>query len=152
MLRIGWKRKDRCEIAGQLLRLAATVPGALIGWVPAGNTGGANVRALRSPPISSELAHHFFGANMVRAVTGRLALLGVIGAFALSAVVGLFEWRCIALAKVFDARPCGATVHRTTDLGSTQRLAIIPLVNWHAGARSRHRGRLVTDVSGRGWS
>ena len=134
MLRVGWKRRDRREVAGQLLRLAATVPGALIGWVPAGNTGGANVPALRSMRIPSELAHHFVGANMARAVTVRLALLAVIGALALGAVVGLLEWRRIVLAKEFDGRPSGAEVHRVTDLGSTKRLEIIPLVNWHAGA------------------
>lgn len=134
MLRFGWKRKDRREIAGQLRRLAATVPGALIGWVPAGNTGGANVPALRSMPTPSELAHHFVDGNMVHAVTIRLALLAVIGAFAMGAVVGLLEWRRIARAKVFDAQPSGAEVHRITDLGSTQRLEIIALINRHAGA------------------
>ncbi len=134
MLRVGLKRRDRREIVGQLLRLAATVPGALIGWVPAGNTGGANVPALRPLPIPSEFKHHFVGANVVRAVTGRLALLAVIGTLALGALVGLLEWRRISLAEAFEARPPGAAGdHRITDLGSTRRLEIIPLINWHAG-------------------
>jgi metal-dependent hydrolase (beta-lactamase superfamily II) len=134
MLRVGLKRRDRREIVGQLLRLVATLPGALIGWVPAGNTGGANVPALRPMPIPSEFAHHFVGANTVRAVTGRLALLAVIGTLALATLVGLLEWRRHSLAEVFEARPPGAAgVQRISNLGSTRRLEIIPLVNWHAG-------------------
>lgn len=55
MLRVGWRRRDRREIAGQLLRLPAALLFSRL-WVPAGNTGGANVGALRPMPIPSDLA------------------------------------------------------------------------------------------------
>ncbi|MFY2765434.1 DUF3703 domain-containing protein [Arenimonas sp. MALMAid1274] len=42
MLRVGWQRRDRREIRGQLLRIAAAAVFSRI-WVPVGNTGGANV-------------------------------------------------------------------------------------------------------------
>ena len=49
------QRKPR-EVAGQVWRLvgAALVTG--IGWLPDGNTGGANVSAFRPMPIAPELA------------------------------------------------------------------------------------------------
>ena len=59
MLRVGWRRRDRREILGQVLRLVATIPGAVFGWVPAGNTGGANVSALKPMPIPAEFAPYF---------------------------------------------------------------------------------------------
>lgn len=54
MLRIGWQRRDRREIAGQLARLAAAALFSRI-WVPAGNTGGADVPATRPMPIPDDL-------------------------------------------------------------------------------------------------
>lgn len=55
MLRIGWLRYDVREIVGQLLRLALVVPGTLLGRLPEGNTGGANVSAFQPMPIDPEL-------------------------------------------------------------------------------------------------
>ena len=54
MLRIGWIRRDVREVAGQLPRILAATFFSRI-WVPSGNTGGANVPALRRMPISDEL-------------------------------------------------------------------------------------------------
>lgn len=56
MLAIARQRGDGREIFGQLLRLAATPLGWLLGWVPIGNTGGANVSALRPLPLPPDLA------------------------------------------------------------------------------------------------
>lgn len=56
MLKVGWMRRDRREILGQLARLIAVVPGYLIGWVPKGNTGGADVSPLKPMAIPSDLA------------------------------------------------------------------------------------------------
>jgi hypothetical protein len=85
MLRVGWQRQDRREIAGQLLRLVATLPGALIGWVPAGNTGGANVSALKPMPIPPEFEHHFEGEDMRSTIAFRLlALVGLAALIALA--------------------------------------------------------------------
>jgi hypothetical protein len=54
MLRIGWARHDLREVAGQLSRIVAAALFSRI-WVPSGNTGGANVPALRPMPIPPEL-------------------------------------------------------------------------------------------------
>lgn len=54
MLRIGWLRRDRREIAGQLPRLVAATLFSRI-WVPRGNTGGTNVSAFRPMPVPADL-------------------------------------------------------------------------------------------------
>lgn len=59
MLRVGLRRGDSREIAGQVLRLAAVGPLSLVGWVPLGNTGGANVSAVKPMPIPDDLARYF---------------------------------------------------------------------------------------------
>ena len=91
ILRLGWRRRDGREIVGQIVRLLATLPGALIGWVPAGNTGGANVSALRPMPMPAEFAHHFAGHSMGRSVAWRLAALVTVGVLALGGIVGAME-------------------------------------------------------------
>jgi hypothetical protein len=91
MLRVGWRRRDGREIFGQLLRLAATLPGALFGWVPAGNTGGANVSALRPMPMPPEFAHHFADVSMARTVLVRVAALALIGVLAFGGVFSVTD-------------------------------------------------------------
>lgn len=56
MLQIGWLRKDRREIFGQCVRVFAALIFSRI-WVPIGNTGGANVSALKPMPIPDDLKH-----------------------------------------------------------------------------------------------
>jgi len=54
MLRFGRRKGDRREVRGQMSRLI----GALLFthlWVPEGNTGGANVSALKPMPIAEDL-------------------------------------------------------------------------------------------------
>lgn len=77
MLRIGKQRRDAREIAGQLLRLFATLPGWLTGWVPKGNTGGANVSAIRPMPLDGQTAELLRDFHVWRDVAGRIALYGV---------------------------------------------------------------------------
>lgn len=55
MLRVGWRRRDPREVAGQLLRLALTVPGTWLDRLPEGNTGGANVNPFRPMPVEPAL-------------------------------------------------------------------------------------------------
>lgn len=55
MLRVGWLRSDLREVLGQALRVLAALLVSRI-WVPLGNTGGANVSALRPMPLPSDLA------------------------------------------------------------------------------------------------
>lgn len=59
MLWIGWRRRDVGEIFGQIIRLLAVAPATIFKWVPIGNTGGANVSALKPMPIPDDLAQFF---------------------------------------------------------------------------------------------
>ena len=59
MMWIGWRRRDAREIFGQIIRLLAVAPAAIFKWVPIGNTGGANVSALKPMPIPEDLAQYF---------------------------------------------------------------------------------------------
>jgi len=55
MLRAGWAAGDRREVTGQLIRIALVPVGHLVGRLPAGNTGGANVSAFKPMAIPPEL-------------------------------------------------------------------------------------------------
>lgn len=54
MLYVGYARKDAREIFGQCVRVVAALMFSKI-WVPVGNTGGANVSALKPMPIPDDL-------------------------------------------------------------------------------------------------
>ena len=54
MLKHGVVVRDSREIFGQLVRIIAAALFSAI-WVPAGNTGGANVSAMRPMPIPDDL-------------------------------------------------------------------------------------------------
>lgn len=54
MFGVGIARRDAREVLGQATRLLAAALFSRI-WVPAGNTGGANVSALRPMPVPDDL-------------------------------------------------------------------------------------------------
>ena len=54
MWRIGWKRGDMREVLGQSTRTLAALIFSRV-WVPAGNTGGANVSAFLAMPVPADL-------------------------------------------------------------------------------------------------
>jgi hypothetical protein len=54
MFRAGWEAGDGREILGQLTRIVAAAIFSRI-WVPAGNTGLANVSAVRPMPVPEDL-------------------------------------------------------------------------------------------------
>lgn len=54
MLEVGWRRRDTREMAGQLTRIIAASLFSKI-WVPEGNTGGANVSAVKPMSIPEDL-------------------------------------------------------------------------------------------------
>lgn len=56
MLRVGWRQRSPREILSQLLRLPAALLFSRI-WVPLGNTGRANVSAIRPMPVRDEIRH-----------------------------------------------------------------------------------------------
>lgn len=51
----GLRHRDRREIFGQLVRLVVAAPGTWTRRYPVGNTGGANVSALKPMPIPDDL-------------------------------------------------------------------------------------------------
>lgn len=55
MLSYGVRHRDRREVAGQLARLLVAGPGSAMGRYPLGNTGGANVSAVKPMPIPVDL-------------------------------------------------------------------------------------------------
>ncbi len=55
MLGHALRQRDGHEIAGQLMRLLVAGPGSTTGRYPVGNTGGANVSALRPMTIPENL-------------------------------------------------------------------------------------------------
>lgn len=55
MLRVGFKERNIKEVLGQVFRIPSGLLGSVIGVVPTGNTGGANVSPFKKMPIDSEL-------------------------------------------------------------------------------------------------
>jgi hypothetical protein len=55
MLAYGFRRRDRREVVGQLLRLVVAGPGSWTGRYPLGNTGGADVSAVEPMPVPDDL-------------------------------------------------------------------------------------------------
>ncbi|ABM24007.1 DUF3703 domain-containing protein [Marinomonas sp. UCMA 3892] len=78
MLRIGLKRNDNREVIGQIVRLIATVPGFIFGWVPRGNPGGANISALKPVPLPADLQPLLADSPIWRDVLIRLTIYAVI--------------------------------------------------------------------------
>jgi hypothetical protein len=54
MLAVGWQRRDGREVFGQLTRIVAAALFSRL-WVPVGNTGGANVSAVKPMPVPPDL-------------------------------------------------------------------------------------------------
>src|SRR3954451_663261 len=55
MLGYGFRRRDRTEIVGQLIRVLVAAPGTLLGRYPRGNTGGANVSLTEPMTVPDDL-------------------------------------------------------------------------------------------------
>jgi hypothetical protein len=56
MFRWALRQRDCGEMFGQIVRIIGAVTKTALGWVPAGNTGGANVSPFRSMPIADDLS------------------------------------------------------------------------------------------------
>lgn len=76
MLRIARLTANRKEVRGQITRLIGVPPFWLFGWVPKGNTGGANVSPVQPMPYPAELAAELSGYKVWRDVAMRALLLG----------------------------------------------------------------------------
>jgi hypothetical protein len=55
MLGFGVRRRRGREVLGQVVRLVVAGPGSWTGRYPVGNTGGADVSALRPMPVPDDL-------------------------------------------------------------------------------------------------
>ena len=64
MLRLALKQSDTKEARGQLVRLIGAGPFHMAGWVPVGNTGGADVSPTLPMPIPSDLQAHLEGHSL----------------------------------------------------------------------------------------
>jgi len=56
MLTWAWRQRDAREFFGQIVRIIGAATKTFIGFVPSGNTGGANVSAVKPMPVDPELA------------------------------------------------------------------------------------------------
>ncbi|RZJ09813.1 MAG: DUF3703 domain-containing protein [Rubrivivax sp.] len=56
MLAWAVRHHDRRETSGQLLRIVGAATKTVWGWVPSGNTGGANVSPFKPMPLADDLA------------------------------------------------------------------------------------------------
>jgi hypothetical protein len=55
MLGYGIRHRNAREVAGQVLRTVVAAPGSWTGKYPVGNTGGANVSAVKPLPVPDDL-------------------------------------------------------------------------------------------------
>jgi hypothetical protein len=55
MLGYGFRRRDRAEVIGQLLRVLVAAPGTWTGRYPSGNTGGADASLTEPMPLPDDL-------------------------------------------------------------------------------------------------
>lgn len=133
MLRIGWRRRDVREVVGQVMRLVATGPGWLSGWVPKGNPGGANISALKPVPLPPDLQPLLADFSVGRDVAKRLAVYGAVVAVAFAGLVAA-DLRRGRDAAAIDAAWSARTPQPLADFGSTRSLEVVPVVNFRARA------------------
>ena len=77
MLRIARKTGDRREARGQITRLIGSPFFWLIGWLPKGNPGGANISPVKPVPLQGDLAVELAGYKVWRDVAMRFAIAGL---------------------------------------------------------------------------
>lgn len=79
MLKVAIRTVDGREICGQMLRGFAVFLGYAFDWIPVGNTGGANVSALKPMPLPTEFQQYFDGYDAGRRLRRRLLVLAMLG-------------------------------------------------------------------------
>ncbi|HFB55351.1 MAG TPA: DUF3703 domain-containing protein [Hellea balneolensis] len=77
MLKVGIKKSDKREIFGQITRILTAVPGYLFGWIPKGNTGGANISPVKPMPLPTDLEELVGAFNIWHDVRLRLIIFSV---------------------------------------------------------------------------
>ena len=130
MFKIGIRKSDFREIFGQTTRMVAVIPGYVFGWVPKGNTGGANVSPIKPMAIPEDLAPMLADYSVARDVWKRVFLFI---ALMLVAVLGTDLLRAIDSRSLEHAWQLQAYT-KVESFGSTRSLTVTPLVNWHAAS------------------
>jgi 7,8-dihydropterin-6-yl-methyl-4-(beta-D-ribofuranosyl)aminobenzene 5'-phosphate synthase len=130
MLKLAMRQSDVQEVCGQILRILATLPGYLFGWVPVGNSGGANVSALKPMAIPDDLKPYLLSYSLWRGIGLRLALFAMMGLVLLSLLFVETRHR-EGIAQVDQIWKAREQV-QVAEFGATKTLKIMPLVNWHA--------------------
>jgi metal-dependent hydrolase (beta-lactamase superfamily II) len=128
MLKCGWKQRSAKEVLGQILRLMAVLPGFLTGWVPFGNTGGANVSALKPMPLPADLQALFPRNPIWLDVKKRLYVgLGLAALLILGS-----EFYRSQLQSSIDTQWQHQEFRPLAGGGAVQKLMVTTLVNWHS--------------------
>lgn len=78
MLRLALKQSDAKEARGQLVRLIGAAPFHMAGWVPVGNTGGADVSPTLPMPIPSDFQAYFEGYSLHKGLIMRGAVFAAL--------------------------------------------------------------------------
>lgn len=78
MLRLAFKQSDAKEARGQLVRMIGAAPFHLAGWVPVGNTGGADVSPTLPMSIPADFQPYFEGYSLRNGLIVRGALLAAV--------------------------------------------------------------------------
>lgn len=61
-LALGWRTRDRTEVAGQLIRIAVAAPASIAGRIPLGNDGRARTPLRATAPVPADLVAIIDGA------------------------------------------------------------------------------------------
>ena len=131
MLKVGIKIRDWREILGQMLRLIASV-GSLIGMVPMGNTGGANVSPIKPMPLPDDLAPYFVDDASPKTSTKRkFGFFSAALILTFAAISFYWLWSLQQSTEEIDRNWETETVEKLKNIGSTETLSILPLVNYH---------------------
>ena len=78
MLKVALRELDFKELQGQIIRLLAVPVGYGTGWVPKGNTGGADVSAVKPMAIPEDLSDALSGYSVTFDVIKRILLFASI--------------------------------------------------------------------------
>jgi len=130
MFKIGIRKSDFREISGQTTRMLAVIPGYVFGWVPKGNTGGANVSPIKPMVIPQDLAPMLADYSVAKDVWKRVFLFI---ALILVAALGADLKRAIDSRSLEHAWQQQAHT-KVASFGSTRSLTVTPLINWHAAS------------------
>lgn len=76
MLRLAMAAHDRHETSGQIQRLVGTPLAWVIGWVPKGNSGGADVSPFQPMPLPADMADDLSDFSVSRDIWAHIAIIG----------------------------------------------------------------------------